>query len=444
MTGFVIFGLPVLAAWGISINHRCINVVVRRILMTIIVLMGVWLCVACIVSVVLDLDDSPLVVIAVVSDLVLMLFIEFYIDARILPSMHRYRTMFRRLPFDLKILNDGGRVIYQTDISRPLDNTTLWHLASRASSATADKGKRSEGEGAASPYYSESLPDAVFKLYRLDAGLALLTEDASEINLLQQRLEERQAQLTSQNDILRRNHAMQSLLYRQRREHELSERVERDLASTAAQIRRILDNRIPDDNPYSHAERIQQLNLVKVLVAYSKRKGMLALAAAEREALTSDQLEVVSREAMADLHSIGIECAVLVESGSAMPIAAFNTIYDCFYDCILSVLPFTDPVIMIYIAPRDDALEMRANIECAIGLTGGSSLELFPQVATSAESWTAVQLEIARNLEGRLATRGGDYEVSLDEGLVNVMVRAAVPSTWARRDDDNANGEVEG
>lgn len=455
MTGFVIVGIPALAAWGVSVNHRCINITIRRILLTIIVLMGIWLCVASVVSIVFGVNDPPIMAIAVVSDLTIALFIETYIDARILPSMHRYRTLFRRLPFDLKIMNEGGRVIYQTDISRPLDNTTLWRLASRTSETVGAHVDSDDNSATASSYYSESIPDAVFKLYALDAGIALLTEDASEINQLQQRLEERQAQLTNQNAILRRNHAMQSLLYRQRRERELSERVERDLASTAAQINRILDNRIVGDSSYARAERIQQLNLVKVLVAYSKRKGMLALAAAEYEALTSDQLELVVREAMADLHSIGIECAVLVESGSTIPIAAFNTIYDCFYDCIISVLPFADPVIMTYITTcGDDTLEMRASIECAIGLSGGSAAEMFPQVATSPQSWTAVQLEIARNLEGRLATRGGDYTVLLDEGLVNVTVRAAAPTakrapeaqagTAADETDEDASEEVHG
>lgn len=429
MTGFVVIGVPALAAWGVSVNHRCINLTVRRILLTVISLMGIWLCAASAATIVFGVNDPPLLAIAVVSDLAIALFIESYIDARLLPSMHRYRMMFRRLPFDLKIMNDGGLVIYQTDISRPLDNTTLWRLATRTSETVGAHVVTSDDGATAPSYYSESIPDAVFKLYALDAGIALLTEDASEINQLQQRLEDRRAQLTSQNAILRRNHTMQSLLFRQRRERELGERVERDLASTAAQISRILDNRIVGDSPYARAERIQQLNLVKVLVAYSKRKGMLALAAAEYEALTSEQLELVAREAMADLNSIGIECAVLVESGSTIPIAAFNTIYDCFYDCIIGVLPFTDPVIMTYITTRgDDTIEMRANIECAIGLTGGNDVEMIPQIATSTEPWTAVQLEIARNLEGRLATRGGDYSVLLDEGLVNVTVRAAAPT----------------
>jgi len=429
LSSFVIVGMPALAAWGVSINHRCINTTIRRILLVVVVLMGIWLFAACVITVWLDASDPPLVAAAMLSDLGLMLVIETYIDARILPSIHRYRTLFRRLPFDLKILNPGGRVIYKTDTARPLDSTTLWRLSRMEPSETADS---------APSVRSEAVADVVFKLYRLSAGTALLTEDASQITKLQRRLEERQDQLKSQNEILKRNHAMQSLLYRQHRERELGERVEHDLASTAAHIRTILDNRIVGTDAVSREDRLQQLNLVKVLVAYSKRKGMLALAAAESETLSSEQLAVVAREARADLNSIGIECAMLVDSRTPISISAFNTIYDCFYDCILSVLPRTNPVIMTYITTLDGGiLEMRSVIECAIGLTDSNAVELIPQRATSTESWTAVQMDIARDLEGRFATRGSDFTVTLEEGLVNATVRAvdSTSPTYDLRED---------
>ena len=296
----------------------------------------------------------------------------------------------------------------------------------------------SETADSAPSVRSEAVADVVFKLYRLSAGTALLTEDASQITKLQRRLEERQDQLKSQNEILKRNHAMQSLLYRQRRERELGERVEQDLALTAAHIHTILDNRIVGTDAVAREDRLQQLNLVKVLVAYSKRKGMLALAAAESETLSSEQLAVVAREARADLNSIGIECAMLVDSRTPISISAFNTIYDCFYDCILSVLPRTNPVIMTYITTLDGGiLEMRSVIECAIGLTDSNAVELIPQRATSTESWTAVQMDIARDPEGRFATRGSDFIVTLEEGLVNATVRAvdSTSPTYDLRED---------
>ena len=420
--GFVLVGIPALTAWGISINHRCINAVFRRTLMTLAVLMGVWLCAACVITIVFDVSEPPIIAIAVVSDLLIVLFVESYIDARIFPSIHRYRALFRRLPLDLRILNDGGRVIYKTDMAKPLDNTTLWRLAQIAPTEPG-------ATITALPERNESMPDTAFKLYRLDAGSVLVTEDASLVNELRKRLKDRQEQLTAQNEILRRNHAMQSLLYRQQRERELCERVERDLATTASQIRRILDNRIVGQGPYVRTERRKQLNLVKVLVAYSKRKGMLALTAAERDTMSEDQIELVAREAMADLHSIGIECAILVDSKEPIAIDAFNTVYDCFYDCVLSVLPRTDPVVMTYITTRNaSTLEMRANIECAMGLSDEDDNPAIPQIAGSTDSWTAMQMGIAHDLEGRLAMRRCNYEVTLDEGLVNATVKVVAPA----------------
>ena len=421
--GFVLVGVPALTAWGISINHRCINAVFRRVLMTLDVLMGVWLCAACVITIEFDISEPPIVAIAVVSDLLIALFVESYIDARIFPSIHRYRALFHRLPLDLRIMNDGGRVIFKTDMARPLDNTTLWRMSQLAPASPTEIAEMVPA------HHSDSMPDTAFKLYRLSAGSALLTEDASMVNQLRERLKERQEQLTAQNEILRRNHAMQSLLYRQQRERELYERVERDLATTAGQISRILDNRIVGQGPFVREERRKQLNLVKVLVAYSKRKGMLALLAAESDTMTEEQIGLVAREAMADLHSIGIECAILVDSGEPIAIDAFNTMYDCFYDCVLSVLPRADPVVMTFIKTRDaSTLEMRANIECAMGLSDEDENPAIPQIAGSTDTWTAMQMGIARDLEGRLAMRRCDYHVTLDEGLVNVTVKVVAPA----------------
>ena len=275
----------------------------------------------------------------------------------------------------------------------------------------------------------------MLKIYRLQAGVGVLAEKAGELDALQGKLESRRDLLMEQNEALKRQRAMRSVLYRQQRERELGERVERDLAATANQIRMILDNRLADDNPFAIEERRKQLNLVKVLVAYSKRKGMLALAGAESDTMSGAELETIAREAMADLRSIGIECAFLVATDRPIPMAAVNTIYDSFYDCIISVLPRAHPVMMVYLSQQEDALVMRASIECAIGLEQSTAVEMIPQIATSTEPWTAVQMGIARNLEGRLMERGGDYSVTLDDGLVSVVVKAETP-----RFDEAAGG----
>ena len=408
MNSFAVIGAPALAAWAISVQRRCINATAQRVLYAVILAMIVWLIAAFAVG-------GQLVWYALASDAVLVAVIEACLAANIIPSIRNMREVFHRLPFDLRILAPGGREVYKTDIARKVDGTTLYRLYSAA--------PRNRSEPALA-IRMETLPEDILKVYRLQAGVAVLAEQAGELDSLQKRLESQRDLLMEQNDALRRQHAMRSILYRQERERELGERVEHDLAETVSQIRTILDNRLAGDDPLSIEERRAQLNLVKVLVAYCKRKGMLALAGAESDTMDNAELDTIAHEAMADLRSIGIECAFLVATERPIPMSAVNTVYDSFYDCILSVLPRANPVLMVYISQTGNALVMRASIECAIGLDQETALELIPRIATSTEPWTAVQMDIAHNLEGRLAKRGEDYSVSLDDGLVSVTVKA--------------------
>lgn len=343
--------------------------------------------------------------------------IEFCLDLGFFPTAHHYSALFRNLPFDLKIITPSGTVAYRTAVSRTLDNTSIARLVAMLPASKPERELTTR---------SDATPGLIFKLYKLSAGIALLTEDASEIDRLQARLKEQQQVLANQNEVLSTTQEMQALLFRQQRECELEERVESDLVATTQQISDILENRIPEASEEHHAERIAQLNLVKVLVAYCKRKGMLALAAAESDMLTANQLNLIAREAMADLQSVGIECAVLVAVSEPVPIAAVNTVYDSFYDCIISVLPETNPVVMTFISVNDEGdLELRATIECAIGIDSETAVEQIPAIATSTESWTAIQTNIARELEKRLSVRDGLSSVSLEEGLVVATIRAA-------------------
>ncbi len=384
--------------------------------------MIVWLIAAIVVG-------GQLTWIALATDAGLVVIIEVLLALNVIPSVRKIRRGFQNLPFDLRILATGGREVYRTDVSRKVDNTTLYRMFLAA--------PRKE-DGTTMNARSDSLPDDALKIYRLHAGVAALAEDAQELDMLQQTLESKRDLLTEQNEILLKQHALNSVLYRQQREHELSERVEHDLTAAATQIRTILDNGLPPDEPELADERRKQLNLVKVLVAYCKRKGMLALAGAESDAMSGTQLNTIAHEAMTDLRSVGIECAVLVEAHDDMAVSAVNTIYDSFYDCVISVLPRTTPVLMVYLSQSRSLLKMRANIECGIGLENDTAVEMIPRIATSTEPWTSVQMDIARDLEERLALRDGDHLVTLDDGLVSVMVTANAEIV----DDANAGKSV--
>ena len=468
--------VPLLAAWGISVGYRCASVRAQGPVHVLAAALMVVL-----VSGILVGGEPLLWVLGVM--VVIVVAVEALLALGVLPTEHSFEIMFRNIPVDLRIVASGGREAFRTNVARTLDATTLLRLSRLFPESTYD--------GAALPQdirstHSGTFPHSVFKAYKLRAGTAVIIEDTTRLDSLQSQLEQQRDYLLSQNEVLRRYSAMRGLLYRQQRERELSERVELDLAKTTHQISAILDNQLSGEGPNGEAERLEQLNLVKVLVAYSKRKGMLALAGAESDVMQGVHLETIAREAMADLGSIGIECAVFVTARGPLAMAAVNTVYDCFYDCILSVLPRVRPVIMVSIAqkpgaeiaasaggtdgaasadaadgassagdagdagdtgdagseavvPLPGSLEMRATIECAIGLESGNATELIPSLATpAAEPWTAVQMAIANDLEDRLAARNVDHSVRLDEGLVSVVVNAHASNAGGAPEDVQA------
>lgn len=413
MESLLIFGVPALAIWGASVERRCTSAAAQKFLAVLSLVLSVLLVVAMLVG------GLALAVVAI-AEAVLVVVVEILLASNVIPSVRSSRALFQHLPLDLRVLTYGGRQMYATDVARHMDNATLFRLAGRV---------RSEKPKTVLSIRTTSFPDIAFKLYPLRAGVALLVESTEELNRLQAKLVERRESIANQNEILRRQRAMQAHLIRQNRERMLVERVEHDLASTMRQISETLES---SDSQASEEDRRMQLNLVKVLIAYSKRKGMLTLAAAESDAMSGSQLEIIGRETMADLRSIGIECAVLVNVTKPISVTAVNVVYDSIYDCVISVLPRTDPVMMVFIAQEQDAtLSLSVTIECAIGVDSDTAIELIPKIATSTESWTAVQTGIARELEERLSQREAWHSVSLEDGIVNVAVRTSDEPTSA-------------
>ena len=378
-------------------------------------------------------------------DVALVILIEALIAANLIPTIRKVRHLFLHLPLDLRILSDGGKQIYQTNIARKLDDATLRKLdrakediddgsgGGGGTSSTSSTSSSSGGKNSASANTSSSgvtsirlspEDDGVFRLFRLSAGTAVLFERIDELNELQRRLERKHDKLVQQNNTLRQQHELQNALYAKRRERELSERVERDLATTMAHIRTILDNLVENGDAIADDERLQQLNLVKVLVAYSKRKGMLALASMDSDVVPLEQFGAISREAMADLRSVGVECAVLTADGRDLPIDVINEAYDCFYECIISILPRVNPFVMVFIDRIDErSIELRVSVECGIGLGYETAAENIPPRATDVEPLSAVQEEISQNIDERLAKHDIDYSVGLVDGRVSVVTR---------------------
>ena len=89
---------------------------------------------------------------------------------------------------------------------------------------------------------------------------------------------------------------------------------------------------------------------VKLLVAYCKRKGGLILAEKSDPDFNRERLELVFNETAADLRSLDIECAALVETSEVLPAATVSVLYDCLYDFAAlrpQWIPATKPPVLV-------------------------------------------------------------------------------------------------
>ena len=407
MDSLAVISVPVLTAWALWTIYRCISATAARVLRPLAILMTLGLMTGIVIG-------GRAAVIAIAINAVIALAIEMMIGYNVIPSVRRLRPLFDYLPLDLRIFANGPTEIYRTNAARKLDDATFAAIAAHKL-PTKSKNVIS--------FRLDTPENEIVKLYRLQSGIAALIESSDEIHQLQLQLENQRNILLRQIAFLERNREMQSTLFRQRRERELERRVENDLRTTTTQIGEMLDDLEANAANLTDEQRLEQLNRVKALVAYCKRKGMLILASAESEKITRDQVESISREAMVDLRSIGIECAVLVDIESEIPITAFNLVYDAIYECTIGVLPRTHPIMLVYLCQIDAFLEARISIECAIGLDSETAIDRIPRYASSTEALTALLTEIVDELDKRLAKRELAYSIELVDNLVSIVLR---------------------
>lgn len=405
----VVCGGPLITVWGATVARRCTSLAVQRRMRILAALMFMWLVAGVLSGPFLGLS-------AVVLNLAIVVMVELCMGLGIIRTARGFQRWFRYLPFDLRIANNDGHEVYRTDKASLLDDATLDKLV--------DCAPLSSEAGEVVTVRLDSHPDTPFKVFRLAGGVAIVAEDMREAIEKTRQLERIREELIRQNELIAYEREIEAVRYRRKRERELSVQVERDLAEAAGVISELLDSLPSGLDERSVKERCQQLNRVKVLVAYSKRKGMLALEAAQGEMLTSDAFRLIAGETCADLRSIGIEAAALVDIASDVRVDVVNMLYDCFYECIMVVLPLLRPVVMAYFTTdADGSVCMRVSVECAFEENGGEGAESEAgHVVVPQHGGTTIE-GVAEDVRHRLDVRGVCHAVTLEDDVVGVAVR---------------------
>lgn len=282
--------------------------------------------------------------------------LELALDFGILPSYLWYGEAFARLPVDLKVLDRNLSVVYCTDVAAPLPNLPPDLL----SSMVREKGKRGIVQ-----HRTTAAPHALFKAYGVSGGMALLTEDVAALDERRELLRRRQERLRRSNEVLRHEGEVARELWRQESERRLARTVEGSIADKVARTRALLAALPQGDDDAARAARRSLLTEVKLVVAYCKRKGSLVISEQSDPEFDRQRLSLVFNETVADLRSLGVECAVMVEVARTLPAAVVSVLYDCLYD-VAAVALFADrPVLMLFVHDGAGGVEMRAALEAA-------------------------------------------------------------------------------
>ena len=281
--------------------------------------------------------------------------IEYVLDTRLFPSYIGYEQLFRSLPLRVSVLSNLLTPVLSTDVvTEPLPDEVMAALASQM--------PMERGSFVALP----SPSGTVSKAFGVAGGVAVLTESTAEMDRRREQLQRTHDELERSNDMLRRRHEIQAALWEQQREQELFDDVNESLLWATNAIGTLLANLPSEHDEAAREERQRSLVLVRLLLAYCKRKGALVLDEQANSMLDTERLRLVLGETMADVALAGIDGGALVEVSHELPASTFSTIYDCLYDFVTISFVNDDPTLMVFLHDYgDNSVELRIAMECA-------------------------------------------------------------------------------
>lgn len=99
------------------------------------------------------------------------------------------------------------------------------------------------------------------------------------------------------------------------------------------------------------------------------------LAGKSDPAFNRERLQLVFNETAADLRTLGIDCAALVDVKRVLPASTVSVLYDCLYDFAAAAFAASNPILMLFVSDKAEAgegagtrrrrhvVEMRAALE---------------------------------------------------------------------------------
>lgn len=319
--------------------------------------------------------------------LVLVCALELSLDLGLIPSTVFLSRTFDALPLDLAIVSREGETFRATRAARGLSGATRGVLASSAPRSLS----WSEPDDADTRHHA----------WPISGGWAHIAQDVSGLNRVGGSLAARSSELARRNAMLENERQISQATSSLMAEERLVDEVEAALSVSLARVADILSS-LPAKKDAPPAVRRKELERVRTLIAYCKRKGSLVLAEQADPELDCDRIRLIASELAGDLRAVGIDCAAVVDLAHPLPAQEMSVIYDCIYDFAFES---EDPVLMYHLGERDDGTcELRALLQ-------------------TADEEDLAATDRARELKSLLSRRDTLFSVSGEEGSLRLVLR---------------------
>lgn len=170
---------------------------------------------------------------------------------------------------------------------------------------------------------------------RVGAGYVFWNEDEKELHKVMQRLEEANAILSEENDLIRVENELKEKKARLDAETRVYDRIASVIYPKQKRIEQLLENIDPQD-----ADFAARLGEACVLNAYSKRKSNLLLISQDNLPKSNRELYLALQETARFLKCCGIEAAAVGEEFTDFPLSYVHELYDDFETLIEAWLPY--------------------------------------------------------------------------------------------------------
>ncbi len=272
----------------------------------------------------------------VIDCLIIALLCESAIQTGLIPSNTNYQQIFNATTVPIQVVDGDFQPHYVSSGALPVSEPQL----------------RQSAAG------TVNLGDSLLSSAPINAGRVVWQDDVSQINELRRRLQDMQAQLCEENDLLQAEAEVKASRAKADEQNRLYDRIAAEVEPQLIKAEELI-HRIEAD-PRNTAALLPRLC---VIGSYIKRRGNLLLLGEEDERIYANELEYCIRESLENLRLGGVFTSLISACDGKAKLEHLVSTYD-FYEKMVERLLDDITAMMVNLTCRNGTIRMNIQMGC--------------------------------------------------------------------------------